>query len=78
VPKLTRELVINIIGHTDDWKIAQIIATGATSDDLVEAFTRMSKQGDLAAEILRGASPTVRQLFDILTADEPAWMEREP
>ena len=73
--RLTRDDVISIVGHLDDWKIAEIIATGARREDLLEAFTRLSEEDDLSAEVAREPTALVARLCNILTADEPAWMD---
>lgn len=75
--RLTRQQVIDIIGHANDAMIAKIIATDAGSADLLEAFTRLSEQDDLSAEVEREPTGAVAELYDILTADEPEWAERE-
>ncbi len=75
--KLTREQVIEIVGHIDDWKIAQVIATNASAQELLEAHTGVIEQGDLEAETERRMSGTVARLYDILLATEPKWPESE-
>ncbi len=69
--KLTRQEVIEIVGALDDFRVAEIIKTGATAAELTEAFSWLSVDGDLAVELQRTLSGTVAQLYDILTADEP-------
>ena len=71
--KLTSEQVIEIVGHIDDWKIAQIIATDASAEELLEAHTGVIEQGDLEAETERRMSGTIARLYDILLAGEPKW-----
>ena len=68
---LTHDEVIEIVGPLDDFRVAEIIATGATAAELLEAFERVSSAADLGAELERPLSGTVAQLFEILSADEP-------
>jgi hypothetical protein len=81
--KLTREDVLNIVGHglLDDHTIAELIATQATPPELTEAIERTALGEDtLGAETLRAASPKVHQLCEILaesTVDWTEWEERE-
>jgi hypothetical protein len=75
--ELTREKVVEIVGHIEDWKIAQIIATDASAQDLLEAHTGVIEQGDLEAETERRLSGTVARLYDILLAGEPKWPKSE-
>jgi hypothetical protein len=69
--KLMHDEVIEIVGPLDDFRVAEIIGTGATAAELTEAFSWLSVDGDLAAELHRSLSGTVARLYDILTADEP-------
>ena len=71
--KMTREQVIEIVGHIEDWRIAQIIATNANAKELLEAHTGVIEQGDLEAETERRMSGTIARLYDILLAGEPKW-----
>ena len=75
--KLTRDQVIEVVGRVDDARITEIIATGATREELLEAFTLISEAGDLSAETQRAPAGRVAQLYDILTADAPEWAEDE-
>ena len=74
---LTREQVIEIVGQVEDWKIAQIVSTKASSEQLLEAHTGVIEQGDLEAETGRRLSGTTARLYEILIADEPPWPERD-
>lgn len=75
---LTRDRVIAILGHgrLDDVRIADVIATGATEEQLLEAFSRVSRSGDVGDEVKRPAGAVVNRLVEILTADESDWDER--
>jgi len=71
--KLTCEQVVKIVGRIEDEKIAQIIATNASTQELLEAHTGVVEQGDLEAETERRMSGTVARLYNILLAGEPKW-----
>jgi hypothetical protein len=73
--ELTHDEIIEIVGHIEDWRIAQIIATNANAKELLEAHTGVIEQGDLEAETERRMSGTVARLYDILLAGEPKWPE---
>lgn len=73
--RLTREQVVDIVGHVEDWRIAQIIATDGSAEQLLEAHAGVTDQGDLEAEAERRMSGTVARLYDILLAGEPKWPE---
>ena len=75
--RLTHDEVIGIIGRVNDAKIAEIIRTGASQAELLEAFTWLSEQGDLSADVQRAPSGAVGRLCVILTADKPIWTDRE-
>jgi len=69
VPKLTRERVVALVGRSrlDDHTIAEIIRTGATDLELLEAINRVTRgSSDVGAEKRKPISRTVLALCDIL------------
>lgn len=68
---LTRDKVVEIVGQADDDVIAEVIATGASEKELLEAWTWLA--GHDAVEEPRPHQPKGRvgRLCDILSADEP-------
>ena len=72
---LTHDHVVRVVGHIDDDKIAAIIATGATVDELVEAFAWASDETDVLGEARCSLRGRVSSLVDILTADDEMWRE---
>jgi hypothetical protein len=75
---LTRSSVLRLVGHNrlDDHTIVEIIGTGASEPELVEAITRVSRGAELGAEKRKPMSPKVAALCEILTtslieSDEP-------
>jgi len=68
--------VIKVVGSLDDDKVAAIIATGGTLDDLMEAFAWSAGETDALADAEKSLTGKVAEIYDILTADEQ-WWERE-
>jgi hypothetical protein len=74
-PTLTRQTVEEIMGRLDDLKLAEILETGASTAELVEAkrWTVGEKRPLPAATPLRLA--VVDRLCDIIRMDEPEWYD---
>jgi hypothetical protein len=73
---MTRDQVTEICGRLDDMRIADIIATGATAAELMEARGWTVSDDTLAAALGHPASGRVARLVDLLKADEPDWDDR--
>ena len=69
--RITRDDVIKAIGAADDVTIAQIIATGATVDELTEAQAWIVNDDPLLNAGRPLATGRVRELVDILAELEP-------
>jgi hypothetical protein len=69
--QLTREDVGKAIGDADDVTIANIIATGATVDELAEAQAWLANDEPLLNAGRPLATGRVRELVDILAELEP-------
>ncbi|MEH2613568.1 hypothetical protein [Bradyrhizobium sp. AZCC 1693] len=69
--RITRDDVIKAIGSADDVTIAQLIATGATVDELAEAQAWMANDEPLMNSGRPLATGRVRELVDILAELEP-------
>jgi len=72
-PTLTRADVVEICGSLDDARIADIIATGASPAELMEARTWMASDDYLAGTLHRAPVGRVGQLVEVLREDEPDW-----
>lgn len=70
---LTHDQVVQIVGSLEDDRIAEIIATGATAEQLAQAFAWVSGDDHVLRLQLSGV---VAELVDILEANEPGWDER--
>ena len=72
---LTNRQVTDILGHYDDIRVVEIIETGATAAELVEAKRWLA--GDRRSlgdgQPLRPA--IVAELYEILSAEDPEWDE---
>lgn len=69
VARLTRERVVSLVGRgrLDDHVIAEIIRTGATELELLEAVNRVTRgSSDVGAEKMKPMSRTVAILCEIL------------
>ena len=69
-PATASEIVV-ICGHLDDDAIAEIVATGATAAEVLEAFTWYSADDQIGTELQRGQRGNVRAVYEILMRDEP-------
>lgn len=67
---MTRDEVTKIVSGLSDQAIARIIATGADSDQLLEAFTWLREDEYLGAELERRPVGVVGEVYDILVAEE--------
>lgn len=71
VPRLTRERVLTLVGRSriDDHAVAEIVRSGATELELLEAVNRMTRGGsDVGAEKRKPMGRNVTVLCDILAA----------
>ena len=69
--RITRDDVIKAIGAADDVTIAQIIATGATVEELAEAQAWLANDEPMMNSGRPLATGRVRELVDILADLEP-------
>ncbi len=76
-PGLTHEQVVGVAGRIDDVRVAEIIATGATIEELEEAVAWASGESDVMGDLRLRASPVVGEVYEILTAEEKLADERD-
>jgi len=69
--RITRDDVIKAIGSADDVTIAQMIATGATVEELAEAQAWMANDEPMMNSGRPLATGRVREIVDILAELEP-------
>ncbi|TVR98421.1 MAG: hypothetical protein EA406_06645 [Rhodospirillales bacterium] len=74
---LTRSAILRLVGRSrlDDHAIVEIISTGATEPELVEALNRVSRGGEVGAEKMKPINPRVGKLCEILLTSSIDWDE---
>jgi len=76
-PQMTRQDILDIVDNVDDDLVIQIIDTGATKQELLEAITWLSGDEEVLATALdREPSGRVAQLCDILSTSALGEEER--
>jgi hypothetical protein len=74
----TADDVRKIVGQIDDERLAAILATGATTAQIVEAFTWLSSDDYLGADLERSLSGPVAEVYEILKSEEIDLDEERP
>jgi len=74
--RLTRDQVTDICGRLDDMKVANIIATGATPAELMEAKNWLYSDDYMGGALQRSVSGRVARLVELLKADEVDWEDQ--
>lgn len=72
--RLTRERVWQLVGRSrvDDHAVAEILRSGASETELIEALNRVVRGGEVGAEKMKPMTRTVAVLCEILaTASDP-------
>ncbi len=67
---MTREDVIRVLGPVDDDVIVAVLATGATMEELEEAFVWLNADDVLGRQLHRQPSGRVAELCEILQPAE--------
>lgn len=67
---LTADQVLALCGDILDWKVAAIIATGASTRELEEAIAWAAGDNDVMLEERRPLAGTPALVYDILASDE--------
>lgn len=73
--KLTSDEVVDIVGNLDDLRIAEIIGTGATAAEVVEAKRWAAGYQRTIADHEDLRPSVVAKVTDLLRADEAEWDE---
>jgi hypothetical protein len=68
--ELTHDRVVSVAGELTDAKVARIIATGATMEELEEAVAFAAGEDDVMGEARVPAAGRVAEIYDILTLEE--------
>lgn len=69
-PSLTHDEVVQECGDIRDSKVVAIIATGANTEELLEAVAYMRGENDIMGEERKQLSGRVAQIYEILTQDD--------
>ncbi len=72
---LSHQQVIDILGHYDDIRVVEIIETGATAAELVEAKRWFAGDRRTLGEEQPLRPAIVNELYEILSAEDPEWDE---
>ncbi|CAA7611344.1 hypothetical protein [Magnetospirillum sp. UT-4] len=75
---LDRHQVEEIMGRLDDLKLAEILETGASPGELVEAKRWTQGYKHTIAEDAPLRPTVVNRLCEIIRMDEPEWYDGEP
>lgn len=75
---LSRSRIEQIMGRIDDLKAAEIIEAGASEPELLEAKRWMEGDKRTLSDDLPLRPSVVSQLCEILTNDEPDWLDEPP
>ncbi|WP_188822044.1 hypothetical protein [Brucella endophytica] len=67
---ITRDEIISVLGPVDDTLIAEIMASGATLDELILAWGWITNEEALVLEGIPRASGRTAELIDLLSDDE--------
>lgn len=67
---MTREDVIHVLGPVDESLIVEILATGASREELEEAFAWLNADDVLGRQLHRQPAGKVAELCVILEAEE--------
>ena len=67
----TASEIAAICGHLDDGVVAEIVATGATAAEVLEAFTWYSADDQIGTELQRSRRGAVGAVYEILAREDP-------
>jgi len=68
--------IVSILGPVEDVLILEILETGATAAEVLEAVTWANADDQIGTELERGPRGAVIPVYDILKREEPEETER--
>jgi hypothetical protein len=68
--------IVKIVGPLDDAVVLEILDTGATAAEVLEAFTWANADDQIGTELGHGPHGTVVRVYEILRREEPEEAER--
>lgn len=72
----TRQEIIDIVGPLDDAVVLEILRSGATAAEVLEAFTWVNANDQVGTETEHGPRGAVLRICEILEREEPRPDER--
>lgn len=76
-PMLTHEDIARLCGELADWKVARILASEATYEDLKTAMAWAGGQDDIVGPSGHPLTGLAAYLYEIIMADEDIWGEND-
>lgn len=76
--RVTAQEIREIVGRISDDRISAILATGATSAQVLEAFSWLGGDEEIGATLERPLTGIVAQVYEILKPDQPDIEEERP
>jgi 3-deoxy-D-manno-octulosonate 8-phosphate phosphatase KdsC-like HAD superfamily phosphatase len=73
---LTAAQIVDIVGPLDDAVLLEILQSGATAAEVLEAFTWVNANDQIATETEHGPRGAVLRVCEILARQEPESDER--
>ena len=73
---LTASQIVDIVGPLDDAVLLEILQSGATAAEVLEAFTWVNANDQIATETEHGPRGAVLRVCEILARQEPEPDER--
>jgi hypothetical protein len=68
--------IVKIVGPLDDAVVMRLLETGATSTEVLEAFTWATADDQIGTELEHGPRGIVARVYEILKREEPEIDER--
>lgn len=72
---LTHDDILHLCGELPDWKVARILTSEATYEDLKTAMEWAGGQDDVVGPAEHPLVGRAAYLYEIITADEDIWGE---
>ncbi len=72
---LTSEDIVRLCGPVPDWKVAKILASNATYDELETAIAWVQGEDDVMGKARVPLTGRAAEIYEIITADEDIWEE---
>jgi 3-deoxy-D-manno-octulosonate 8-phosphate phosphatase KdsC-like HAD superfamily phosphatase len=76
IQSATQQEIIDIVGSLDDAVLLEILQSGATAAEVLEAFTWVSANDQIGTETEHGPRGAVLRVCEILLQEEPEPDER--